>query len=537
MPDLLDECDLFRALRKAITTDIVANGVPSSIAHGLLNWFDPGRKEYLQRVSDWQTLLCKGCLSGTGLFPQALIDLGVVRNTRQTWSILGSDPGLIRQVHQIVKLLYKFDGHPRRETDWESVKRRLSHPYDHLDSECMGAIASRLQNLVAPHSWESMIGRFGPGVTAEGYDTIRKWGRYGEYPSNVPITLFISSLDDYINLPPIKKCHYGITKIAEVPKSLKSKRIVSSEPANFMFAQLAVERYLSKELHLKFPQNVFLHDAMTHNKLLEDKEFCSIDLSDASDHISRRLVWCILPKWREYLFSVRSSFARFPDGSIVPLRTFAPMGSGVCFGVLTATCLGVCSVCCTRPFHVYGDDIIVHKRDFISVSDMLTSIGLVVNREKSCSNGYYRESCGLEMYGNVDVTPCYLRSLPRRMTSASIEVIAAKLRALGWNTVLDQIFKLVEYRPLLRYNVSYQRTEVKVREECPLTAKAHLYGTNGLNRWFCIKAESSEVYSSSVRTKTVERFRSSDIYPFTSSKVCDLEELPFFHNKTRRRNS
>lgn len=536
MSNLDDECDLFRALRKTITTDMVANGVPPSDACGILNWFDPSNPAYLTRVSDWQTLLCKGCLSGTQLFPEALIHLGVVRRpSKTTYSILGSDAYLVKQVHQIAKMLYKFKGDPRKETDMEEVKHRFSRPTSYIDSESVSAIASKLSCLAAPYSWESLRGRFGPGATAEGLHEVGKWGRYGCFPAAVPITLYISSLCDYCELPLIKRCRYGITKIAEVPKSLKSNRVVSSEMANFMFAQLAVADHLSRELHKKFPENVFLHDATAHNRLLANSEFCSIDLSDASDHVSRRLVWYALPSWREYLFSVRSTFARFPDGSLVPLRTFAPMGSGVCFPVLTAMCLGVCSVCCSRPFHVYGDDLIVHAHDYVSVCDMLERIGLVINSLKSCNNRTYRESCGLEMFGSTDITPCYLRSHPRQMPGATIEVIARKLQAINWNTVLDRIFVLHEYVPLARYNLALQRVEVKVREEIPITPKTHLYGTNGLTRWFSINAESSEVYKGSVITKTAGRFRPGSIYPYLSSRSCNPDYLPSFYYKNKGR--
>lgn len=536
MTSLKDECDLFRTLRKAITTDMVACGVPTSCACAILNWFSPCTMDYLTRVSDWQSLLCKGYLSGTVMFPPALFALGVIKRLSPTVIKLDySKVGLIKQVHQVAKLFYKFDGIPRKKTDLESVKQRLSHPCSEYDSEYAHALAYKLNALCAPRKWESLIGKYGPGVTADGFDEVRKWGRYGVYPYNVPITLFISSIYDYMNLPPIKRCRYGITKVAEVPKTLKSKRIVSSEPANFMFAQLAVARHMMKELHRAFPDHVFLHDSTKHNELLMDPEFCSIDLSDASDHISRRLVWSALPEWREYLFSVRSSFAQFPDRSICPLRTFAPMGSGVCFVVLTAICVGACSICCTRPFHVYGDDIIVHYRDYVSVCEFLTSIGLKINWDKSCCNKHYRESCGLEMLGSTDITPCYLRSLPQQMTSSSIEVVAAKLQSIQWSTTLDRLFELVDNRPRIRYNVAYQRHEVEVVEKYPITAKTHLYGTNGLNRWFCITANSSMVYLGSVRTKFRRIFQSCEIYPYLVSKVCNLEILNSNNNDVKGR--
>jgi hypothetical protein len=285
--------------------------------------------------------------------------------------------------------------------------------------------------------------------------------------------------------------------MAEVPKSLKTNRFVSSEPAGFMFAQLAVGDAMVKALHKAFPNVVSLDDQRRHNSLLMKDGYCSIDLSDASDHVSRHQVYNVLPDWRDYLFSVRSTFGRSPDGTVFPFRAFAPMGSGVCFPVLTAVVTLLLSLVCTKPFHVYGDDAIVHVRDFDAAVDVLTRSGLVVNLAKSCSTTRYRESCGMEVlslqgYPTLDITPRYIRKSP---DECSVQVIEDYLReiedgqqplAATFTHYCDLALASGAIRGL-SYNKRYQFSTVLARAEIELSRPVSVPGYAGLNRWFLVK--------------------------------------------------
>jgi hypothetical protein len=59
---------------------------------------------------------------------------------------------------------------------------------------------------------------------------------------------------------------------------------------------------------------------------------------------------------------------------------------------------------------VFGDDIAVHSRYFDAVCSGLEIHNLKVNRVKSFSKGNFRESCGLDAFKGVDVTPLRLRT-------------------------------------------------------------------------------------------------------------------------------
>jgi len=54
---------------------------------------------------------------------------------------------------------------------------------------------------------------------------------------------------------------------------------------------------------------------------------------------------------------------------------------------------------------VYGDDIICSSADQAAIRHYLPKFSLLVNDDKSCTHGFFRESCGCDAYKGVDVTP------------------------------------------------------------------------------------------------------------------------------------
>lgn len=513
-----NECDLFRTISGHIRADLCANGWSDCDAGEILNWFDPANPQYLERVDAWQKLLCAGAVSAFQ-GPRVLWRKHVVHHTSYgTDSVMEAEPGLVREVHQVAKLFYKFHGVARRKTDFNEVKTRLRQPCPiSLEPWELDGIRRKLSCLRPPFSLDHCKGSFGPGVTAEGYSQYQRWSREVAIPQGVPSMLYCYNLQDWIDNGPSKRYRHGITKIAEVPKSLKSTRIVSSEPAGGMFAQKALANELVRELHRNFPGHVSLNDQARHNRLLWRDHACSVDLSDASDHISRRLVATLLPEWKEFLFLVRSQFARFPDGDIVPLRTFAPMGSGVCFPVLTAVSCGIISFAYTviQPrgewwWGAYGDDWIVRWEVYDYLVDLASRSGLVVNRAKSSCSGIYRESCGLELFRDQVITPLYIRDDWTTWDAAKTQEFAASAAdPLMWSRTVDAILAEKHYR--MRWNSQLQRWEVRV----PSTVyrKLHpLSGRHGINRWFAVNSENHDVSDVGSYTKRIFKYEDVALY-------------------------
>lgn len=530
MPNLKStEGHLFGIFRDKLVLDLVEyTGWNSEDCRILADFYDPRNPQYLDRVDAWQRLLCAGAVTSKKDLPRVLFALDVIKTTAwNTFTILEADPFIVKGIHQVVKLLYKYRGEPRKVVDWKEVINRLSHPGSVRLSQWEKAELSRKSKLLRPpFDWSDLRGRFGPGVTADKKSPYSRWIRDFSRPARVPDSLYCCGIPDWTDTV-LPRLRYGITKMAEVPKSLKTNRFVSSEPAGFMFAQLAVGDYLTAELHRAFRSHVSLNDQSRHNSLLMQDGYCSIDLSDASDHVSRRLVALLLPDWKDYLFSVRSTFGCAPDGTIFPFRAFAPMGSGVCFPVLTAVCTLLCSLYCTKQFHVYGDDIIVHRDDFDAVTDVLTRAGLVVNYAKSCSTTYYRESCGVEIlhlpgHPILDITPRYIRVSPEECSAELVEDILRE--TADYQQPLPATFTsycdLALASGLIRGTSTskrYQYSTVIARTQVELSTPVKVDGYSGLNRWFLIKPLDQDrgVLKYPSRTRVVYRPVRSTVLPLT----------------------
>jgi hypothetical protein len=525
-----EESRLFGNLRNYLREDLVSSfGFPAPVAGEILNWFDPAYSEYLEHVNDWQVLLCKGASCTKKKF--------AVKNAFGSYDISHLPAYQVGAIHQIAKLMYKFHGNPRKETDMSEVKMRLSKPLPiTLDRFERKELRNVLAGVKAP-DLNCVIGRFGPGATSEGFNSWMKWMRKGAIP-NVPPNLYRVNCRD--TWSPVIIDETGMTRIAEVPKSIKSNRIVSSEPAMRMFAQLAVADDLSDQLHKIFRGHVSLHDADRHNEFLLRPGACSIDLSDASDHVSCELVQAVLPQIWPVLAEVRSQEAYFPDGTAIRLATFAPMGSGTTFPILTLITLAICEVARRHIrddgkakegalwYSCYGDDIIVPVCMYDEVIRLLKSSGLKVNDDKSCCTGIYRESCGREMYYGENITPAYIRDPLERCDASKIEDVCSKLYARGFCVTANAIAETAAPVRAYRYNHDLQMLEVCVRTSTAQPKLKSLDGFEGLMRWFAVRtqqevrrgtnrAKDHQGVSVEVWTKQSWRFKPSDDYPYLTT--------------------
>lgn len=237
---------------------------------------------------------------------------------------------------------------------------------------------------------------------------------------------------EYKNL---KRLAFPVARLLFVPKDSRGPRVISCEPKELMYLQQGVAGFLMKYIekhvftrgHVNFErQDVNYKLALESSK---SKEWDTIDLSDASDRVGCKLIQFLYPeritkKW----LALRSAATRLPDGSVVMLNKFAPMGSALCFPVesLTFWAIAVGSVweqtddldVALSSVYVYGDDIIIASGYTERVMHVLESVGLRVNRNKSfIGQTPFRESCGIEAYEGFDVTPLRIKKFPPQRPS------------------------------------------------------------------------------------------------------------------------
>jgi hypothetical protein len=113
--------------------------------------------------------------------------------------------------------------------------------------------------------------------------------------------------------------------------------------------------------------------------------------------------------WARILFKLRSPAYILPDGTKGVYHKFASMGNGMTFSLETLVFWAACKAVGSRKPIVYGDDIIVETDLADDLVALLAFLGFTVNGEKSYFEGPFRESCGVNFYKGIDITPVYIR--------------------------------------------------------------------------------------------------------------------------------
>ncbi len=248
----------------------------------------------------------------------------------------------------------------------------------------------------------------------------------GVYPYSDYFFLNYTHLsDEYERLVDSQSESVPRARVCLVPKDSRGPRVISCEPAELMFIQQGIMRklYETLEAHRLTSGYVNFTDQTVNRELARIASkgavpLATIDLSDASDRVSLELVRRVFPdRWFRALEACRSEETVLPNGGIVKLNKFAPMGSSCCFPV-EALVFWACAQATIRiltksrdfcDVYVYGDDIICSSVEYRNIMRGLESVGLKVNQDKSYYQGPFRESCGGDYHFGVDVTPVRVR--------------------------------------------------------------------------------------------------------------------------------
>ena len=356
--------------------------------------------------------------------------------------------------------------------DWLGVEKRLDDLV--LQDTDISALRTIIYTALPPFEWQDLRPKFGPGSVQERgvrgrIDKLRSLrydplidrfllrGHIGKYGFGADQGIQISKvIPDPDSWTPARGISSRSSKLMFVPKNLKISRSICMEPNTLMFFQQAV---LAEELRLlkHSAYSVFIDIAdQTKNQVLSQagsltSEIDTIDLSAASDSVSLDLVKRVFPRsWLIPMLATRSKDVILPNGDLMTVKKFAPMGSALCF---PTQCIIFASVCvyaaCLyayevehidiafldwltpsvirrviglfqsspgyyprhfQPCSVYGDDICVDRRLTPIVNSILSRLGFVVNESKSfVGSQAFRESCGKFYMSGNDITPLYFR--------------------------------------------------------------------------------------------------------------------------------
>nr|UJQ85022.1 MAG: hypothetical protein 3 [Leviviridae sp.] len=378
-----------------------------------------------------------------GFFRRIFDDDGCVKGCPDVRAIQA-----IRQVSRLFKKVEKDCSAPRIKAAYERYKsndagvdwRCHKRPFDRsLFATISGYLWADLEGFSG--ELYCSPGTFGTGATAERFRrnqrlSVTEWPERCE--GTFPLSFHALSREDSErreDVQILRRDEERPVRVVQVPKTLKTPRTISVEPSYMMLMQQSVAHKIMGYLESKrfgF-QSIRFSDQQVNKRLARlgsmDGRLATIDLKDASDLVSNDLVCEIFrgpcPSFLEFLQDSRSTRAQMPDGTIIPLRKFASMGSALCFPVEAMVFFTIIMyalvknsgvvpsrhllVKLARDVAVYGDDIIVPSSMGPVVMEALEDFGLKVNHDKSFLTGLFRESCGGDYYAGVDVTPVYVR--------------------------------------------------------------------------------------------------------------------------------
>lgn len=349
----------------------------------------------------------------------------------------------------------------------------------HFPSDLISAAADTITRIFGDFSLKDILPKHGPGAVATGERDEAKWEfkrlynqlhqcyPYYEYFISGGASELSDRLPWYMHLTRLES---GTAKVLVVPKTATSLRVISMEPLENQFIQQGqmdklvrhIQNYPFTKGHVNFDdQMINRNQALVNSKT---RELATIDLSSASDRLSLKLVESLFINVDDnvlrYLKASRSTHTTLPNGRVLELKKFAPMGSATCFPVQSivffALCVASISIEAKLPprkvaqsVFVFGDDLIIPSEYLDCVAKSLESVGLKVNLNKSFSKGFFRESCGIFALNGVDITPIRFKTaFPRtrgdgRGIAAWISYAhACELR--GYSNTAEYIYTTIE---------------------------------------------------------------------------------------------
>lgn len=280
----------------------------------------------------------------------------------------------------------------------------------------------------------SALPKHGPGAVASGGDLVTKRKlevSYARLESVFRPIPWFRSLREAARNPHCvtrrPKKDFGLSKIAFVEKDSSGPRVIGLEPAEYMWCQQAIKSLMYNHLecgkHFARGHVNFTDQTINQGFTSLWSDYDTLDMSKASDRVSLRLVEILFGKTKlwPWLFASRTPGTVLPNGELLWYKKFAPMGSAVCFPVESVVfyvlaCASLAKAgmplsLATKRVFVYGDDLIIPHGFYAHLERDFSALGLKFNEGKCCISGKFRESCGVDSYDGVNVTPVRMKRI------------------------------------------------------------------------------------------------------------------------------
>jgi hypothetical protein len=282
---------------------------------------------------------------------------------------------------------------------------------------CRSAISSLIGEEIP---WDRLSGSFSGGASTSvrrGVGTISKKYQRGKDITANAVWHFLRLTNTVQPMPRDFELVEGNVMFT-VPKTSEIDRCACKEPDLNMYCQKAVGDYFRRRLKTV---GIDLNDQSINQRLAREgselNNLATVDLSSASDSVTKQLVIALLPdEWSGLLMDLRSPVTVI-DGSPHENEMISSMGNAFTFEleslIFWALARGCAYFTRTRGrISVYGDDIICPVGLQVSLEAALTYCGFTLNSKKSFWDGQFRESCGKHWFSGREVTPFYVKHIP-----------------------------------------------------------------------------------------------------------------------------
>lgn len=237
---------------------------------------------------------------------------------------------------------------------------------------------------------------------------------------------YIWQFPEWNNAELLRKAYHGdatcreSSRLSFVAKNDLISRPICTETPLGMFYQLGLGHIIECRLATYFGIRLSTQPDINRERARIgsiDGSWATIDLESASDTIGLEMCRGLLPRHVMGLIELLRSKNTTYQGTVIPLNMVSTMGNGFTFPLQTAIFAAVVKAVAKSldirmdKVDVFGDDIAVPTAMFSRVCRLLSILGFKVNRDKSFSEGPFRESCGHDYHTGVNVRGVYIKSL------------------------------------------------------------------------------------------------------------------------------
>jgi len=390
-------------------------------------------------------------------------------------AVFNGHDDLIRLYRSVLRLMYKLKIAHTNDQETKALERFQTNNRSCKDRDDLGyhghsspgyleAVKRIVQNTASPGLvHERIYPAHGPGAVYEQHTSWLKSSEQTYYESaenTFPASEYLSV--DYLHY--MERINIGTSptyeviplqweseipcRLSFVPKDARGPRAICTHPTNIMMIQQGQWRALGMYIARTIGRNVCIPDQSVNSDMASlgcRLGYGTIDLSDASDRIPAGLVRLLFgEETYSWLSATRATRVMYKGRHLCDLSMFAPMGSALCFPVESLVFYAITAATVERlggsrdDVYVYGDDIIAPCKYIEAVMEDLRWFGFIPNPSKSYWKGFFRESCGNDVFIQRTITPLQVKE-PIRPDSieswSAWDDASRRAHELGWHAV------------------------------------------------------------------------------------------------------